>query len=103
MQFQLLGTKILVRRSKKSDKTDNGLFVPEALQKAPVEGVVLAVGPGVFDKTSGKHWPMTVKKGDKVIFNQFAGQFLEVENKLQEPDLIVLQDEDEILAIVQEK
>ena len=100
-KYQLLGTKILVKRFPKEEKS-GGLYVPTDVQKPPQRGRVLEVGPGLFVKETGKHWPLTVRPGDIILFAHYAGYALEPESQLKESDLIVLSDEDEILAIEKE-
>lgn len=103
MQYEILGTKILVRRYKKQTKTSKGIYLPEAHQKAPARGEILKVGPGrLLD--NGTTIPLTVKPGQTVVFNEYSGQLLEEGDpvKSKDSDLVVLGDEDEIIAIVAE-
>lgn len=97
MHLEMVSTKILVKRPEKVENID-GLVLPENFQKVPTRGEVIAVGPGKT-LSNGSIAKMTVKVGDTIIFNEYAGNTLE-ENLLKDTNLIVLDDEDDVLAIV---
>jgi chaperonin GroES len=94
MKLKPLNDRVLVKRLEGEEKTAGGLFIPDTAKEKPSKGEVVAVGPG---KTSddGKLQVMTVKAGDKVLFNKYAG----TEIKLDGVDHLVLR-EDDILAII---
>jgi chaperonin GroES len=85
---------VLVKRLESEDKTAGGLFIPDTAKEKPSKGEVVAVGPG---KTAddGKVVAMTVKAGDQVLFNKYAG----TEIKLDGVEHLVMR-EDDILAII---
>lgn len=105
-KYQLLGTKILVRRASKVTKTNKGIYLPENHQRAPSEGIVLEVGPGKL-LDNGNIVPLTVKVGQKVVFNEYSGTLLpesgDPKAKEAKDELVVLNDEDEVLAIIKEE
>lgn len=87
--FRVLGERVLVKRE--IQKNVGGLMIPEEAKKSGqlcIRGEVLAIGSKI------EH----VKVTDTVYFSQYAGQFLQIEDSFDEPDLIVLR-EDEILAV----
>lgn len=88
-----LGNRVLVKRAK-AETTKGGILLPDTAQEKPKIGHVLAVGPGKLDD-SGKITPMHVKTGDRVLFSQYSG----TEIKINEEDEIIL-NEDEILGIL---
>lgn len=90
-----LGSKVIVKRDDAEEKTESGLYLPEKAKDKPKSGSVLAVGPGQINEETGSRIPLSVKVGDKVLFNSYAG----TEVKLNNQDLLIM-DEDEILAIV---
>lgn len=94
MNLKPLNDRVLVKRLESEEKTAGGLFIPDTAKEKPSRGEVVAVGPG---KTTddGKHIAMTVKKGDTVLFNKYAG----TEIKLDGVDHLVMR-EDDILAII---
>lgn len=93
--FRPLHDKILVRRDEKQDKTESGLYLPEKAKDTPKTGVVEAVGTGVINHENGELIPLTVKKGDRVLFSSYAG----TEIKFDGQALLVMS-EDEVLAVI---
>ena len=91
-----LGDKVLVKRDEAETRTESGLYLPEKAKDKPKSGAVIAVGPGAVNTETGERIPMTLKKGDKVLFTSYAG----AEIKLDGVDLLIL-DEADILAIVE--
>jgi len=90
-----LNDKVLVRRDEAEDRTAAGIFLPEKAKDTPKTGVIEAVGTGTINSETGKLTPLTVKKGDRVIFSSYAGS----EVKLGDDKLLIMSEE-EILAIV---
>ena len=95
MKLKPLNDRVLVKRLEGEEKTAGGLFIPDTAKEKPSKGEVVAVGPG---KTAddGKVMAMTVKAGDQVLFNKYAG----TEVKLDGVEHLVMR-EDDILAIIQ--
>jgi chaperonin GroES len=94
MKLKPLNDRVLVKRLESEDKTAGGLYIPDTAKEKPSKGEVIAVGPG---KTAddGKHIAMTVKMGDHVLFNKYAG----TEIKLDGVEHLVMR-EDDILAVI---
>ena len=90
-----LGDKVLIQRDESAEMTESGLYLPEQAKDKPKSGVIVAVGDGALSTETGERTPMTVAKGDRVIFTSYAG----TEVKLGEDTLLIM-GEDEILAIV---
>jgi chaperonin GroES len=97
MKVRPLGDKILVKRAEKQERTESGIYLPESAKDQPKEGKIMAVGSGILNKETGEYMPLTVKKGDRVIFTSYAG----TEVKLGDDKLLILT-EDEILGIIEE-
>ena len=94
MNLKPLNDRVLVKRLESEEKTAGGLYIPDTAKEKPSKGEIVAVGPGkVAD--DGKTIAMTVKKGDTVLFNKYAG----TEIKLDGVDHLVMR-EDDILAII---
>lgn len=98
MKVKPLGDKILVKRDSKLDKTESGLYLPEAAKDTPKTGRIEAVGQGRLNKESGEYLPFSVKKGDRILFSSYSG----TEVKIDGQELLIMSEED-ILAIVDEK
>jgi chaperonin GroES len=90
-----LHDKILVKRDEAETKTASGIFLPETSKDKPKTGIVEAVGDGALNTETGARIPLTVKKGDRVIFSSYAG----TEVKLDNVDLLIMS-EDDILAVI---
>ena len=95
MNLKPLNDRVLVKRLESEEKTAGGLYIPDTAKEKPSKGEVVAAGPG---KTAddGKKIAMTVKAGDKVLFNKYAG----TEIKIDGIEHLVMR-EDDILAIIQ--
>jgi chaperonin GroES len=72
MRLRPLQDRVLVRRAEPEARTAGGIFIPDAVQEKPVEGEIIAVGPGTRSK-DGELVPMEVKDGDRVLFNKWSG------------------------------
>jgi chaperonin GroES len=90
-----LADKILVKRHEAESKTKSGIVLPDAAKEKPKRGKIVAVGNGRrTDK--GEIIPLSVKKGDDVIFASYAG----TEVKIDGEEVLVLS-EDDVLAVVE--
>ncbi|MFM1830110.1 MAG: 10 kDa chaperonin [Planctomycetota bacterium] len=74
-----LEDRILVKPLDAETKTASGLFLPESAKEKPMQGKVIAVGPGKLLDNGKRQEPM-VKKGDTVVFGKYAGTELEIKN-----------------------
>lgn len=90
-----LHDKILVRRDEAQSKTDSGIFLPEPSKDKPKTGTIEAVGTGALNTDTGERIPLSVRKGDKIIFTSYAG----TEVKIDGQDLLIMS-EDDILAVI---
>ncbi len=94
MKIEPLADKIVIKRLKANEITSGGIVLPETAKEKPQEGKVIAVGTG-HQTDEGKVIPLTVKKGDKVLFTSYAC----TEIKVNGEDYIVMPEED-ILAVI---
>ena len=74
-----LEDRILVKPLEAQTKTSSGLYLPEAAKEKPMQGKVLAVGPGKLLE-NGERQKMLVKKGDTVLFGKYAGTEIEIKD-----------------------
>lgn len=89
-----LQDRIIVKRFQSEEKTASGIIIPDSAKEKPMEGEVIAVGPGrTYD--NGNKMDMTVKVGDKVLFAKYAG----TEVKFDGEEFLIMR-EDDILGIV---
>ena len=90
-----LNDKVVVKPLSQEEVTASGIVIPDTVdQEKPMEGEVIAVGPGKFDE-DGKRMPMSVKAGDKVLFTKYAPDEVEIDGE----EYLVLE-EDKILGII---
>ena len=89
-----LGEKVLVKRLEAEEKTSGGIYLPDNAKEKPAEGTVIALGDGKL-LDDGKRAKFQVAKGDRVIFNSYAGT--EVKIGVEE---YLLMSESDILAVV---
>ena len=94
--FRPLQDRILVRRIEAEEKTPGGIIIPDTAKEKPVEGEVLAVGPGARDE-AGTLRPLDVKVGDRVLFGKWAG----TEVLINGEDRLILKESD-ILGVIEE-
>ena len=87
--------RVLVKRVEAEEKTPGGIIVPDTAKEKPVEGEVLAVGPGTRDET-GRVQPLDVKVGDRVLFGKWSGTEVLIEGQ----DRLIMKEAD-ILGIVE--
>ena len=96
MTIKPLSDHILIEPIKEEEKTKAGIFLPETVSKEKSEqGMVIATGPG--KKTDeGKIIPLSVKPGDKVLFQKYGPSEIKVDGK----EYLIAKEED-ILAIIE--
>jgi chaperonin GroES len=85
---------LLVRRVEQEAKTTGGIIIPDTAQEKPMEGEVVAVGPGARGE-DGKVHPLDVKTGDRVLFGKWSG----TEVKIDGEELMIMKEAD-VMGIV---
>ena len=89
MRFRPLHDRVVIRRVEHEGKTTGGIFIPDTAQEKPMEGEIVAVGPGARDD-NGKVVPLDVKAGDRILFGKWSG----TEIKLDGEDLLIMGESD---------
>ena len=89
MKFRPLHDRVLIRRVEGEEKTAGGIIIPDTAKEKPMEGEVVAAGPGARGD-DGKLQPMDVKAGDRVLFGKWSG----TEVKLDGEDLLIMKESD---------
>jgi len=95
MKLKPLNDRVLVKRLESEEVTSGGIIIPDTAKEKPIKGEVVAAGPGKRDD-AGKAIAMSVKAGDFVLFNKYAG----TEVKVDATEYLVMR-EDDILAIIE--
>ena len=89
-----LEDRILIKPTEPETKTASGLFLPESAKERPMQGTVVATGPGLLLE-NGERAPVNVKKGDTVVYGKYAGTEIEIKNNTH-----VIMRESELLGVM---
>jgi chaperonin GroES len=95
MKFRPLHDRVVVRRLDAEEKTAGGIIIPDTAKEKPMEGEIVAVGPGARDE-AGKLVPLDVKSGDRILFGKWSG----TEVKLDGEELLIMKESD-IMGIIE--
>ncbi len=77
MAVKPLEDRVLVKPIEKESVTESGLYLPESSKEKPIQGEVVALGPGKL-LDNGKRADLSIKKGDRVVYGKYAGTEVEV-------------------------
>ncbi len=94
-KFRPLHDRVVVRRVTAEEKTAGGIIIPDTVKEKPMEGEVVAVGPGARND-QGAIVALEVKAGDRILFGKWSG----TEVKLDGEDLLIMKESD-IMGIVE--
>ena len=89
-----LGEKVLIKRLEADSKTAGGIVLPDSAKEKPKRGTVVSTGEGRLLET-GQRKPLTLKKGDVVLFTSYAG----TEVKVDGHEMIIM-DENDVIAVL---
>jgi chaperonin GroES len=94
-KFRPLHDRVVVRRLHAEEKTTGGIIIPDTAKEKPMEGEIVAVGPGARNET-GAIVALEVKAGDRVLFGKWSG----TEVKIDGEELLIMKESD-ILGILE--
>jgi chaperonin GroES len=94
-KFRPLHDRVVVRRLNAEEKTAGGIIIPDTAKEKPMEGEIVAAGPGARNET-GALVALEVKAGDRVLFGKWSG----TEVKIDGEDLLIMKESD-ILGIIE--
>jgi chaperonin GroES len=97
MKFRPLHDRVVVRRTEEETKTAGGIIIPDTAKEKPIQGEVVAVGPGGRDE-AGRLVPLNVKPGDRVLFGKWSG----TEVKIDGQELLIMKESD-IFGVIEGK
>ena len=95
MKFRPLHDRVVVRRLEQDEKTAGGIIIPDTAKEKPMEGEIIAAGPGGRNE-NGQLVPLDVKVGDRVLFGKWSG----TEVKLDGEELMIMKESD-IMGIIE--
>ncbi len=94
MNFRPLHDRVLVRRLDDDEKSAGGIIIPDTAKEKPMQGEVVAVGPGARNE-QGEIIPLEVKAGDRILFAKWSG----TETKMDGDELLIMKESD-ILGVL---
>jgi len=98
MNIRPLHDRVVIRRMEEERKSAGGIVLPDSATEKPIQGEVLAVGPGkVLDNGEVRH--LQVKVGDRVLFGKYSGT--EVKLSLGDKEVLVMR-EDDLMGIIED-
>ena len=97
MKFRPLHDRVVVEALEGEEKTAGGIIIPDTAKEKPMQGKVIAVGPGARGE-DGKVTPLDVKKGDKILYGKWSG----TEVKLDGKTLLIMRESD-IMGVLEAK
>ncbi len=95
MKFRPLHDRVVVRRIDAEEKTLGGIIIPDTAKEKPMEGEIIAVGPGARNE-QGQLVPPDVKAGDRILFGKWSG----TEVKLDNEELLIMKESD-IMGVIE--
>jgi chaperonin GroES len=94
MNVKPLQDRILVKRIEEKEAVKGGIIIPDTAKEKPMEGEVVAAGPGKMLE-DGKRSKMDIKKGDRVLFGKYSGTDISIEDA----EFVIMREED-VLAVI---
>jgi chaperonin GroES len=95
MKFRPLHDRVVIRRLNAEEKTAGGIIIPDTAQEKPMEGEIVAVGPGARND-EGHIVALEVKAGDRILFGKWSG----TEVKLDGEELLIMKESD-IMGVIE--
>ena len=97
MKFRPLHDRIVVRRITAEEKSAGGIIIPDTVKEKPMEGEVIAAGPGARNE-NGQVQALDVKAGDRVLFGKWSGTEVRIDGE----DLLIMKESD-VMGVVEGK
>ena len=94
MNIRPLHDRVLVKPLDAEEKTAGGIIIPDTAKEKPVEGKIIAAGPGLRGDDGTLH-ELDVKKGDRILYGKWSG----TEVKLDGDELLIMKESD-IMGII---
>ncbi len=89
MSLRPLHDRVVVQPLEEEEKTAGGIIIPDSAKEKPMQGKVVACGPGGRGE-DGKLLPMDVKKGDRVLYGKWSG----TEVRIDGADVLIMRESD---------
>ena len=95
MKFRPLHDRVVIRRVEEETKSKGGIIIPDTSKEKPMQGEVVAIGPGGRDE-AGKLIPIDLKVGDIILFGKWSG----TEVKIDDKELLIMKESD-IMGVIE--
>ncbi|WP_421709603.1 co-chaperone GroES [Algihabitans sp.] len=95
MKFRPLHDRVVVEPLQDEEKTTGGIIIPDTAKEKPMQGKVIAAGPGSRGD-DGKLTALDVKKNDKVLYGKWSGTEVKIDGK----DLLIMRESD-IMGVIE--
>ena len=80
MEFRPLHDRVVIRRLDAEQKSAGGIIIPDTAQEKPMEGEVVAAGPGARNE-AGQIVALEVKAGDRILFGKWSGTEVKIDGE----------------------
>ena len=80
LKIKPLGDRVIVKPIEPKEVVKGGIIIPDSAKEKPMQGEVVAVGPGAMNK-KGERLPMDIKLGDIVLYGKYAGSEVKIEDE----------------------
>ena len=97
MNLRPLHDRVVVQPLEEEEKTAGGIIIPDSAKEKPMQGKIVACGPGARGD-DGKLVPLDVKKGDRVLYGKWSGTEVRIEGK----DVLIMRESD-IMGVLEKK
>ncbi len=88
-----LAERVAIRPTEETQERRGGLYIPDTAKEKPIQGEVIAVGPGRMEK--GQRVPMELEVGDRVVYGKYTGSLVE----LEEEEIVLIKESDVIAKL----
>jgi chaperonin GroES len=95
MKFRPLHDRVVLKRVDQEEKTVGGIIIPDTAQEKPMEGKIIATGPGARSEDGTLH-ALDVKAGDRVLFGKWSG----TEVKIDGEEYLIMKESD-IMGVIE--
>ena len=95
MRFKPLHDRVVIKRVEEETRTKGGIIIPDTSKEKPMQGEVVAVGPGARNE-AGEIVPLDLKPGDRILFGKWSG----TEVKLDGEDLLIMKESD-VMGVIE--
>ncbi len=95
MKFRPLHDRVVVEPLEEEEKTAGGIIIPDTAKEKPMQGKVIAVGPGSRGEDGQLH-ALDVEKNDRVLYGKWSGTEVKIDGK----NLLIMRESD-IMGVIE--